>query len=554
MLRRLLLSVQKKLSQQFQPVTYYYTTPSVETVSTAPTSSSSKSIIYESNPIMRNLPKPSQGQSYSTLMSNAERCVDPGSVNYEESRSQVVDLISLKKLLSSNPEMKKLVVKLAESLQQIGEVRHPFVSTAGDLFFGDSPPILTPGVLVLLISKLAGHAISASSSYAPRGDIYYSGAASDRQILLARGIVLNAAAYELHRTVIETVESFADRTLDLSRVPALHQGNKMAILTGDMLVVNTVRSISAIENNRVFGLIMNTVADFSISEIQSTRPFKKLPNGKLRFTPPISTDLAESFLLAAGFRSAMLLAGHSQSVQDQASKLGRVVGALWKVKDPFTRVCLPRLSGLFSTLAIRMILRVITALQILVFVVILIMGQIPSSECDANAMIETVLKTEPIRSISNTAQQSVNEAKHRLSPRKRRQPGRKRHKYRSTMKVLPADESLLHDFSSADVEIKLGKAHIERFRRHDAKVKDQDQDDPKVIDARVHDLEEVFGILTRRDGYVLEQLLSLKDAVNKIIEFLDKQGISKLPPDQRDAYIKNIVKETIKMYSMKKYK
>ncbi|CAL8070961.1 unnamed protein product [Orchesella dallaii] len=339
MLRRLLLSVQKKLSQQFQPVTYYYTTPSVETVSTAHTSSSSKSIVYESSsPVMRNLPKPQQGQSsssYSTLMSNAERCVDPGSVNYEEwntnHRSQVVDLISLKKLLSSNPEMKKLVVKLAESLQEIGEVRHPFVHTAGDLFFGDSPPILTPGVLVLLISKLAGHRISASSSYAPKGDIYYSGAASDRQVLLARGIVLNAAAYELHRTVIETVESFADNTLDSSRVPALHQGNKMAILTGDMLVVNTVRSISAIENNRVFGLIMNTVADFSIAETQSTRPFKQLPNGKFRFTPPISTDFAESFLLAAGFRSAMLLAGHSKSVQDQASKLGRAVGALWKV-------------------------------------------------------------------------------------------------------------------------------------------------------------------------------------------------------------------------------
>lgn len=134
MLRRLLISVQKSLlSQQLihQPVTYYYTTPSVETVPTSPASSSSKAI-YE-NPT-RNLPKP-KGQSYSTLMSNAERCLDPGSVNYQEwkesNKSQVLDLISLKKLLSSNPEMKRLIVKLAESLQEIGEVRHPFVRTAG---------------------------------------------------------------------------------------------------------------------------------------------------------------------------------------------------------------------------------------------------------------------------------------------------------------------------------------------------------------------------------------------------------------------------------------
>lgn len=156
---------------------------------------------------------------------------------------------------------------------------------------------------------------------------------SHRQILLARGIVLNAAAYELHRTVVETVEPFADSSLaNSSRLPALHQGNKMAILTGDLLVVNTVRSISSIENNRVFGLIMNTVADFSLAEFQQTRPFKPLPNGKIRFCPPPLTGcFAESDLLAAGFRCAMMLAGHSESVQEQASRLGNAVGALWKV-------------------------------------------------------------------------------------------------------------------------------------------------------------------------------------------------------------------------------
>lgn len=119
MLRRLLISVQKSLlSQQLihQPVTYYYTTPSVEAV---PTNSS------------RNLPKPAKGQSYSTLMANAEKCLDPPNYYMDETKSQVLDLISLKKLLSSNPEMKRLIVKLAESLQEIGEVRHPFVRTAG---------------------------------------------------------------------------------------------------------------------------------------------------------------------------------------------------------------------------------------------------------------------------------------------------------------------------------------------------------------------------------------------------------------------------------------
>lgn len=77
---------------------------------------------------------------------------------------------------------------------------------------------------------------------------------------------------------------------------------------------------------------MKTVEDFGIEEVQSNRPFKLLPNGKLRFhASPVSTGLAESHLLAVGFRSAMLLAGYPESVQSQAAKLGSVMGTLWKV-------------------------------------------------------------------------------------------------------------------------------------------------------------------------------------------------------------------------------
>ena len=84
---------------------------------------------------------------------------------------------------------------------------------------------------------------------------------------------------------------------------------------------------------------MNTVADYSIAEIQSTHPFKEMTNGgKLRFCPPSnSSPLAEAALLSVGFKSAMMLAGHSQSVQDQASALGKAVGTLWKVNYDLNR-------------------------------------------------------------------------------------------------------------------------------------------------------------------------------------------------------------------------
>ncbi|CAL8070963.1 unnamed protein product [Orchesella dallaii] len=169
-------------------------------------------------------------------------------------------------------------------------------------------------------------------------------------------------------------------------------------------------------------------------------------------------------------------------------------------------------------------------------------------------MVVLSRKTEPIRAIPKTA----DEAKNHLSPRERRQVsnrnarGFQKQKLQSTMKVLPADESLLHDFSSSQVEYNLGRSHIERFRRSDRLKKEApEQLNSKVDNARVHDLEEVFEILTRKDGYVLEQLESLKDAVGRILELLEKQGITQLPAEQRDATIRNIVKDTLKVYSLK---
>lgn len=84
-----------------------------------------------------------------------------------------------------------------------------------------------------------------------------------RQILLARGIVLNAAAFEFHRTIVETLEPFAEAET-LAKVNSFHQGNKMAILTGDLLIVNTVRSVSALKNSRVTFFISKIIPLVSI--------------------------------------------------------------------------------------------------------------------------------------------------------------------------------------------------------------------------------------------------------------------------------------------------
>lgn len=64
--------------------------------------------------------------------------------------------------------------------------------------------------------------------------------------------------------------------------------------------------------------------------------------------------------------------------------------------------------------------------------------------------------------------------------------------------------------------------------------------------ARVQDLAEIFHILARRDGFLLEQMLSLKDAIERYYGIFEFMGVAKLPASKRDPVIRKILEKGLK--------
>jgi hypothetical protein len=99
--------------------------------------------------------------------------------------------------------------------------------------------IWTPGLLVLLLNTL----ISSSEKI--------SMGPSDKHVLLAKALVETSAGYLLHRTVQETNHLLEDTPESSRDFERMHQGNKLATLTGDLLVVSLIKNVSCTGNNKV---------------------------------------------------------------------------------------------------------------------------------------------------------------------------------------------------------------------------------------------------------------------------------------------------------------
>jgi hypothetical protein len=68
-----------------------------------------------------------------------------------------------------------------------------------------------------------------------------------RHLMLAKALVKTTAGYLIHRTVEETNHLEEESPL----YKAMHQGNKLATLTGDLLVISLIKNIADTKSNKV---------------------------------------------------------------------------------------------------------------------------------------------------------------------------------------------------------------------------------------------------------------------------------------------------------------
>ena len=90
-------------------------------------------------------------------------------------------------------------------------------------------------------------------------------------------------AFSLHRTTVEIHRSknTADNAME-GKESALHLGNKIAVLFGDLLLARTSKGLSSLKNAIVTEQMSDAISDFSESEILRRRHldfFKPALNG-----------------------------------------------------------------------------------------------------------------------------------------------------------------------------------------------------------------------------------------------------------------------------------
>lgn len=136
---------------------------------------------------------------------------------------------------------------------------------------------------------------------------------------------------------------------------ALHLGNKIVVLFGDLLLSRTSKGLSSLRNAKVTELMSDAISDFSESEILRRKhldfldssikgsadlfsqlaAFKNSSNNCME-TPSYDTwekrvNLDVASLIGRACKSSMLISQQDEGAVELAHKIGRVIGLLIQV-------------------------------------------------------------------------------------------------------------------------------------------------------------------------------------------------------------------------------
>jgi len=104
------------------------------------------------------------------------------------------------------------------------------------LFFGSDLDVVTPGALVLLFER----ALLLKKGISSHHHHHHNYSSSPSCVSVARAVVKTCGGYEIHRTVGEEDASSSNNNVNYQ-----HQGNKLATLTGDLLVISLIKDVVA---------------------------------------------------------------------------------------------------------------------------------------------------------------------------------------------------------------------------------------------------------------------------------------------------------------------
>ncbi|GFY71440.1 decaprenyl-diphosphate synthase subunit 2 [Trichonephila inaurata madagascariensis] len=227
---------------------------------------------------------------------------------------------SLKCLLSEE------FTSVAMNLRKLVGTDHPILKTAKRLIYHGRTNMQTRGLIVLLLSKAAGH----TATCMDLNSVDESGVTT-RQQTLAEITEMIHTAHLIHKGILNLSPTVVP---DENTREDLQLGNKISILSGDYLLANACKGLANLRNCKVVDHISKAIADFTQAEFlgEYDKQGNPLPiKGMNLKTWEEKNMLSAGSLLANSCKSTLELAGFDEQLQAKAFEFGKNIGLAWQV-------------------------------------------------------------------------------------------------------------------------------------------------------------------------------------------------------------------------------
>ncbi|KAG4077573.1 hypothetical protein HA402_003000 [Bradysia odoriphaga] len=306
--------------------------------------------------------KPVQKHDWNRVVSEAEKIV-----GYPTS------FLSLRWLLSDE------IANVALHLRKLVGSNHPLLKTAKHLLYNGKNNMQAWGLIVLLVSKAAGHA-----AHIPDMEQDKSAGVLHSQRALAEVTEMIRISHLVHQGLVN-LQPLTQAGHDLSMHSDMTFGNKIALLSGDYLLGNSCAELAGLRNQELNELISSAVRDLAESEFIGDRdeqnnplPSKPMPHRESSsedveddnwvssdVLKPMNKDscmgipekewalrhiLSAGSLLGKSCQGALKLAGHPEAIQRSGYLFGKHLSLAWQAcldLEPFQSNTLP-LNATFS--------------------------------------------------------------------------------------------------------------------------------------------------------------------------------------------------------------
>ncbi|GLH06334.1 Decaprenyl-diphosphate synthase subunit 2 [Gryllus bimaculatus] len=229
--------------------------------------------------------------------------------------------LSLRWLLSDE------IANVALHLRKLVGSNHPLLKTAKSLLYNGRNNMQAWGLIVLLISKAAGHNNVQEMEEDKAAGVLHS------QRALAEVTEMIRTSHLVHKGLVNIYPGMYAEQVELND---LTFGNKIALLSGDYLLANSCVELASLQNQDLVELMSSAVRDLSEGEFLGRRDQQNNPLPSPDEVKDAKADWTRRNVLSAGSllgkscQGTLKLAGHSRELQEKGYLFGKHLALAWQ--------------------------------------------------------------------------------------------------------------------------------------------------------------------------------------------------------------------------------